>query len=90
MRLLKSPLVREMQRVEFEEDGAEKIEKLGEGSLMRAVVYGDRETGSFMAGQCACMLDKVQPAADIVRELFDVDRIRSVLAAAAGLLEAGI
>jgi hypothetical protein len=36
------------------------------------------------------MLDKVQPAADIVRELFDTERIRSVLTAAAGLLEAGI
>jgi len=90
VRLLKSPLVREMQRVEYEENGAEKIEKLGEGSLMRAVLHGDRETGSFMAGQCACMLDKVQPAADIVRELFDADRIRSVLTTAAGLLEAEI
>jgi len=90
VRLLKSPLVREMQRVEYEENGAEKVEKLGEGSLMRAVLHGDREAGSFMAGQCACMLDKVQPAADIVRELFDAGRIRSVLAGAAGLLEAEI
>jgi len=88
VRLLKSPLVREMQRVEYEENGAEKIEKLGEGSLMRAVVHGDKDSGSFMAGQCACMLDKVQPAADIVRELFDIGRIRSVLMGAASLLEA--
>jgi enoyl-[acyl-carrier protein] reductase II len=88
VRLLKSPFVRELMRAEYEENGAEKIEKLGEGSLMRAVVHGDRETGSFMAGQCACMLDRTQPAADIVRELFDVGRIRSVLTGAASLLEA--
>jgi enoyl-[acyl-carrier protein] reductase II len=88
VRLLKSPFARELARVEYEENGAEKIEKLGEGSLMRAVVHGDKETGSFMAGQCACMIDQIQPAADIVRELFDAERIKAVLTSAAGLLEA--
>ena len=88
VRLLKSPFARELARVEYEENGAEKIEKLGEGSLMRAVLHGDKDTGSFMAGQCACMIDKIQPAADIVRELFDVERIKSVLNTAASLLEA--
>ena len=71
VRLLRSPLVREMAKLEYEPDGAEKMEKLGEGSLMRAVLHGDKEGGSFMAGQCACMLDQVQPAAEIIRELFD-------------------
>jgi len=79
VRLLRSPIVREMQQMEYAENGAEKLEKLGEGSLMRAVLHGDKDTGSFMAGQCACMLDKVQPAAEIIRELFDkaeLERIR--------------
>jgi enoyl-[acyl-carrier protein] reductase II len=71
VRVLRSPLVREMMSLEYEPDGAEKLEKLGEGSLMRAVLHGDKETGSFMAGQCACMMDKIQPAAEIIRELFD-------------------
>ena len=88
VRLLKSPFARELARVEYEENGAEKVEKLGEGSLMRAVLHGDKDTGSFMAGQCACMIDKIQPAADIVRELFDAERIKSVLKTAASLLEA--
>ncbi len=88
VRLLKSPFARELARVEYEENGAEKIEKLGEGSLMRAVLHGDKDTGSFMAGQCACMIDQIQPAADIVRELFDTERIKSVLKTAASLLEA--
>lgn len=88
VRLLKSPFARELARVEYEENGAEKLEKLGEGSLMRAVLHGDKDTGSFMAGQCACMIDRIQPAADIVRELFDTERIKSVLDNAASLLEA--
>ena len=88
VRLLKSPFARELARVEYEENGAEKVEKLGEGSLMRAVLHGDKDTGSFMAGQCACMIDTIQPAADIVRELFDAERIKSVLSNAASLLEA--
>jgi hypothetical protein len=71
VRVLRSPLVREMAKFEYEPGGAEKLEKLGEGSLMRAVLHGDKEGGSFMAGQCACMMDQVQPAADIIRELFD-------------------
>jgi enoyl-[acyl-carrier protein] reductase II len=88
VRLLKSPFARELASVEYEENGAEKIEKLGEGSLMQAVLHGDKEKGSFMAGQCACMIDRIQPAADIVRDLFDAERIKAVLKTAAGLLEA--
>ncbi len=79
VRVLRSPLVREMAKFEYEPGGAEKLEKLGEGSLMRAVLHGDKEGGSFMAGQCACMMDQVQPAAEIIRELFDktsLERIR--------------
>ena len=57
-------------------------------TLMRAVLHGDKDTGSFMAGQCACMIDRIQPAADIVRELFDTERIKSVLDNAASQLEA--
>lgn len=86
VRVLRSPLVRELARLEYEENGAEKLEKAGEGSLMKAVLYGDKENGSFMSGQVACMLDRVQPAADIIRELFDEQRISSVLENVGGLL----
>ncbi len=78
VRLLRSPIVREMLQLEYAEGGAEKLEKLGEGSLMRAVLHGDKDTGSFMAGQCACMMDKVQPAEEIIRELFDAEALRRV------------
>ena len=79
VRLLRSPLVREMARVEYEENAVEKLEKLGEGSLQNAVVFGDKDKGSFMSGQCACMLTKEQPAAEIIEELFDDKRLNAVI-----------
>lgn len=78
VRVLRSPLVRELARVEYEENAVERLEKMGEGSLQRAVLQGDKDSGSFMAGQCACMLDKVQTAQEIIQELFDDERMKSV------------
>jgi len=88
VRLLRSPLQREMAGVEYGPDGAVAVEKLGEGSLMRAVLHGDKDRGSFMAGQCACMVNRVQPAAEIVQELFDPAQIGYTLKTALSLLEA--
>ncbi len=79
VRVLRSPLSNELAGLEYEENGTEKLEKRGEGSLMRAVLYGDKDNGSFMAGQAACMLSKVQPAAEIIREMFDEESIKSIL-----------
>ncbi len=87
VRVLRSPLQRELASAEYEPDGLAQVEKLGEGSLMRAVLFGDKERGSFMAGQCACMVDCIQLAAEIVRELFDADGIRAALGSASALLE---
>ena len=88
VRVLRSPLQRVLAGAEYGPNGAEEIEKLGEGSLMCAVLEGDKDRGSFMAGQCACMVDRIQPAAEIVKELFDVEQIKSVLGKAAAELEA--
>ena len=88
VRVLRSPLQRELAAAEYEPDGKERLEKLGEGSLMRAVVHGDKERGSFMAGQCACMMDRIQPASEIVRELFDPAQIGAALRQAQTALEA--
>ncbi len=45
------------------------IEHFWAGALRRAVVDGDVETGSLMAGQSVGMVTKVQPTADILAEL---------------------
>jgi len=88
VRVLRSPLQRELASAEYGPDGAAAVEKLGEGSLMRAVLHGDKNRGSFMAGQCACMVDRIQPADEIIRDLFDTAKIKSALQTAAALLEA--
>ncbi len=71
VRLLRSPIVREMAKAEYEENAVMKLEALGEGSLQCAATTGDKDKGSFMAGQCAGLLDKEQTAKEIIEELFD-------------------
>jgi enoyl-[acyl-carrier protein] reductase II len=45
------------------------IEHFWAGALRRAVIDGDVENGSLMAGQSVGMVTREQPAADIIREL---------------------
>ena len=49
----------------------EGLEALGTGALRYAVKEGDSEKGCFLAGQIVAMVNRVQPAADIVREVAD-------------------
>lgn len=53
------------------EQAMQKLEEYWMGALRRAVVDGDVERGSLMAGQSVAFVDKVQPAADIIRELVE-------------------
>lgn len=48
-----------------------EIEHFWAGALRRAVVDGDVETGSVMAGQSVGMVTKEQPCAEILAELVD-------------------
>jgi enoyl-[acyl-carrier protein] reductase II len=48
-----------------------QIEHYWAGALRRAVVDGDIETGSVMAGQSVGMVTKEQPTAEIIAELVD-------------------
>lgn len=52
-----------------QEDAQMQIERFWGGALRRAVVDGDVETGSVMAGQSVGMVKKTQPTDDIVKEL---------------------
>jgi len=86
VRLLRSPLVREMAKVEYEDNAVEKLEKMGEGSLQNAVMTGDKDSSSFMAGQCACMLCEEQPAKAIIEDLFDEGKLSGALGNVQGRL----
>lgn len=46
-----------------------EVEKFWMGALRRAVVDGDVETGSLMAGQSVGLMDKIVPVSELVDEL---------------------
>ncbi len=50
-------------------DAQLQVEHYWAGALRRAVIDGDVETGSVMAGQSVGMVKSIQPAADILEEL---------------------
>lgn len=70
VRALKNKLTKEYQRLEKEGAPFEEIEALGIGGLRRAFQEGDVEMGSLMAGQCAAMITKIEPCADIIKDYF--------------------
>lgn len=52
-----------------QEDAQMQIEQFWGGALRRAVVDGDVETGSVMAGQSVGMVKKIEPTQNIIDEL---------------------
>src|ERR1700712_5460973 len=60
------------------------VERFWAGALRRAVIDGDIETGSVMAGQSVGMVTSIQPVAEIIQEL-----IGQAVAALAARTEAG-
>ena len=57
--------------MEVEGASAEELELMTLGSLRRAVVDGDLEEGSFMAGQIAGLVNKRQSCKEIIEEMMD-------------------
>nr|WP_161820944.1 enoyl-[acyl-carrier-protein] reductase FabK [Sporotomaculum syntrophicum] len=71
VRVLKNKLTKKF--IEFEETGApaEEYEKLGVGRMKLAMVDGDIDMGSVMAGQVSAMVQKVEPARDIINSVIN-------------------
>lgn len=70
VRQIKNQFAKDFFKAEYSEMSNEELEKLGVGALYRAAVEGDEKTGDFLAGQIAGMVNKEQPAAEIIREMF--------------------
>lgn len=69
-RCLKNAFSRSYLKIEFDPSAsAEQVRGFGVGALRRAAIEGDAGNGCFLAGQCAGMIQKEQPAAEIIREL---------------------
>lgn len=70
VRQIKNPFAKDFLKAEYSPISDEELEALGRGALYRAAVEGDEKTGDFLAGQIAGMVNKEQPAAEIIREMF--------------------
>lgn len=68
VRVLKNRLSRMLEDLD-RENRAEDLEALGSGKLALCMREGDLDMGSIMAGQCASMVERVQPAGEIVSEM---------------------
>lgn len=71
VRILKNKLAREFEKLEKQEASFEEIEKLGSGKLKLAVVDGDVENGSVMAGQIAGLVKQVKPVKTIIEDIIN-------------------
>lgn len=70
VRCLRNKLTAEFERLEAENAPASEIEALGTGKLRAAVVDGDTEWGSLMAGQSAAMVNDILPVKTIIENMF--------------------
>ncbi len=81
VRALKSPFSNEYARRENAGVSADELAAFGTGALRKAAQDGNYAEGSFLCGQIAGMVDKRQPAREIVQDL--VEGAERVLAEAA-------
>ena len=70
VRCLKNKLTLEFDELDKRNASVEEYEALGTGKLRSAVVDGDVEWGSVMAGQSAALVNDILPASEIIRMLF--------------------
>ena len=71
VRSLKTPFTRAYFKAEYSSISDEELEAMAAGALRLAAVDGDVQRGCFLSGQSAGMVKKMQPAAEIIRELFE-------------------
>jgi enoyl-[acyl-carrier protein] reductase II len=71
VRSLRTPFSREYAKLEFSGISDEELAGQATDAYRRAVQEGDGQRGCFLAGQAAAMVKKVQPAAEIIREVME-------------------
>lgn len=73
VRVLRNKLTREYMQIEKEETSKadpdfSRLEEKAQGALRRAVVDGDKDYGSMMAGQIAGLIQKEETCAEIIKD----------------------
>ncbi|GKU25707.1 enoyl-[acyl-carrier-protein] reductase FabK [Clostridium folliculivorans] len=71
VQVIKNKLAKKFEALEKENAPTEAYDELGRGALAKAVVEGNPDEGSFMAGQIAGMISKEQSCEEIIKEMFD-------------------
>ena len=71
VRNLKNKLARKILKMEEEGVSKDEIEELGIGSLKDAVIDGEVDEGTVMAGQISGMISAVEPAAEIIKSIIN-------------------
>lgn len=69
VRVLRNKMTKEYIRLEHNGVGYEELERMTLGSLRKAVIDGDKDNGSFMAGQIAGLISKRQSCEEIITEI---------------------
>lgn len=69
VRTLKNKLSKEFLKMEAAGATPEELESKGVGALRMATIDGDKEKGSFMAGQIAAMIKDIKPCDEILQDL---------------------
>lgn len=70
VQVLKNKLAKEYLKLESNNVDVEELEELGKGALKKAVVDGDIDNGSLMAGQISGMVNKIQSVKEMIEEMF--------------------
>ena len=71
VQVIKNKLARKFDMLEKSGASKEEVEKLGTGALPKAVIEGNLDEGSFMAGQIAGLINKKQTCKEIITEMFE-------------------
>ena len=71
VRILRNQLSRELIEMEKNQAPIEVFDEAGKGALRRAVVEGDVERGSIMAGQIAGLIRKEQTCQENIQEMME-------------------
>lgn len=85
VRSLRTPFARNYSKAEYGGMPDNELEALATGALRIAVQEGDNEKGCFLSGQCAAMVKKEQPAAEIIKEVMET--AEQILLQASGRIE---
>lgn len=75
VRVLRNKLANEFKKMEEEKADIEKIRNLGVGKLRAAIIEGDAEEGSLMAGQVVGLINEILPVKEIIERTVNEARI---------------